>query len=241
MAAMNNRQGGAMFTATLDFKSFTDWLQPHSASWDSVLRSAKKPSGRRACTVSISGPDAADRAELEQFVRESFRRAYGAEIRRFMPQLMGVRNHRGELLGVAGLRRATREPLFLETYLDQSVEVVLAERISQPVARRDIIEIGNVAVANAGMARYLIAELVEYLYTTDVKWAVFTTIPPLRNAARKIGLHLERLCKADISRLGPEARSEWGAYYDHAPEVLAVGRQWPLRLLQLPRISRCFR
>ncbi|MFZ5530250.1 MAG: thermostable hemolysin [Pseudomonadota bacterium] len=238
---MHNRKGGAMFTARLDFNSFTDWLQPKSASWGNVLRPARETSALRACTVNISGPDAADRAELEQFVRESFRRVYGADVRHFMPELFSVRDYRGELLGVAGLRRAANEPLFLEVYLDQPVEAVLAARIGQPVARRDIVEIGNVAVANSGMARYLIAELVEYIHTTDIKWAVFTTIPALRNAANKMGLHLERLCKAAIGRLSPEARSEWGTYYDHAPEVMAVGRKWGQRLLQLPEFSQCFR
>ena len=103
--------------------------------------------------ATLCGPGAAERAELELFIRDVFRRAHGASIRHFMPQLMSLRDHGGKVLAVCGLRNAGDADLFLETYLDAPVETLIAQRAGQQVARADIVEIGNLAVAEPGTKR----------------------------------------------------------------------------------------
>lgn len=174
--------------------------------------------------TALCGPDAPERAELEQFIRVVFRRAYGASIRHFMPQLMSLRDSAGRLLAVCGLRNASAEALFLETYLDAPVEALIADRAAQEVAREDIVEVGNLAVAEPGIAPHLLASVSRYLHGTDTQWAVFTAIPVLRNSLSRLNMQLEVLADARLDRIVPVERPEWGSYYDKNPQVMAVRR-----------------
>jgi len=174
--------------------------------------------------AALCGPDAAERAELEQFIRIVFRRAYGATIRHFMPQLMSLRDSGGKLLAVCGLRNAGSEALFLETYLDAPVESLIAQHAAQEVVREDIVEVGNLAVAEPGIAPHLLASVSHYLHGTGTQWAVFTAIPVLRNSLARLNMQLEVLADASLERIVPKERPEWGSYYDKNPQVMAVRR-----------------
>ena len=172
----------------------------------------------------LCGPDAPQRAELEAFIREVFRRAHGATIRHFMPQLMSLRDAGGQLLAVCGLRNAADGRLFLETYLDAPVERLISARASEDIARENIVEIGNLAVAEPGMAPVLLASVSKYLHDTGTQWAVFTAIPMLKNALARLNMQLETLGQASIEHIPAEQRPEWGSYYDKQPQVMAVRR-----------------
>ncbi len=177
--------------------------------------------------TSISGPEAQDRAELEQFVHRIFARAYDANVKEFMPQLMSLRNDSGELLAVCGLRHAENSSLFLERYLPQPVEHVISAQSGQPVVRNDIVEIGNLAVAHPETARSLLASISLYLHGTSTTWGVFTGIPSLRNALSKLNMHLLPLGWASLAHLAESERADWGRYYDEKPQVMAVKRLAP--------------
>ncbi|MFZ2526015.1 MAG: thermostable hemolysin [Candidatus Ferrigenium altingense] len=188
----------------------------------------------RPFDVHFSKPDAGDRAEIERFIGDVFREAYGAEIKRFKPCLMSLRDHDNKLVAACGFRSAALEPLFLETYLDKPIEAVLAERVGFPVKRGDIVEVGNFSVAEPGMARYLIAAIVAQLHATSKQWAVFTAVPLVRNAFIKMGMNPVILGDADKSRLSPEEQAEWGSYYEQKPQIMAIRR---VELRSNPRIS----
>ena len=80
-------------------------------------------------------PGAPLRGELEHFVATAFQDQNGAQIGTFMPDLLGMRNVSGELRAVAGYRTAQQERLFLEQYLDQPVEAVLAAKLGRQIER----------------------------------------------------------------------------------------------------------
>lgn len=189
---------------------------------------AERPFG-----VHFSQRDAADRAEVEQFIGEVFRKAYGAKIRRFKPCLMSLRDHDNKLVAACGFRSAALEPLFLENYLDQPIETLLAERAGVPVKRGDIVEVGNLSVIEPGMARYLIAAIINQLHATSKQWAVFTAVPMVRNAFIKMGLNPVELGDADKSRLPAEEQADWGSYYAQKPQIMAVRR---VERRNIPRI-----
>lgn len=178
----------------------------------------------RSFEVNFSRPDATDRAGIEQFISEVFRQAYGAKLRRFKPCLMSLRDQDNRLVAACGFRSAAHGALFLETYLDRPVEAVLAEHAGFPVKRSEIVEVGNFSVIEPGMARYLIAAINDRLYHTSNQWAVFTTIPMLYNVFIKLGMRPEILGVADSNRLAPEERLEWGSYYEHKPQIMALRR-----------------
>jgi len=180
--------------------------------------------GHHPYTVHFSGPDAEDRAEIEQFIGEIFHRAYNAKITHFMPYLMSLRDLDGQLIAACGLRSAATERLFLEAYMDKPVEQLLSERTGSPVQRNDIVEIGNFSVAEMGMARPLITAIFDQLHATSKQWAVFTIVQLLHNSLIKQNIFPKILCNADIKHLAPADQAEWGSYYQQNPQVMAVRR-----------------
>lgn len=191
---------------------------------------AERPFG-----VYFSQPDAADRAEIEQFISNVFHQAYGAKIKSFKPCLMSLRDQDHHLVAACGFRSAALEPLFLETYLDRPIETALSERTGLPVKRNDVVEVGNFSVTEPGMARYLITAIVDQLYATSKQWAVFTAVPVVRNAFIKMNLVPVILGDADKSRLHPEEQAKWGSYYEQKPQIMAVQR---IERRSKPRIQK---
>ncbi|MFA6179028.1 MAG: thermostable hemolysin [Candidatus Methylopumilus sp.] len=181
--------------------------------------------GEPQIVTTLSGPYAEERQELEAFVRDVFRRAYGADIKHFMPQLMSLRDGQGQLLAVCGLRHADESPLFLEAYLNEPIEQMLSKTTGEQVARKDIIEVGNLAVANRSNIRSLLSSVSLYLHGTSTQWAVFTGIPTLRNSLAKLNIPLEVLANAELKALPENEHADWGSYYDENPQVMAVRRK----------------
>jgi len=177
-------------------------------------------------------------------VQDVFRHTYHAEVNTFCPGLLAL-HHPGErIAAVAGVRPADSEPLFSEIYLDKPVEQRLAETNARTVRRASIVEIGNLAPAGAGQARWLIATLTAYLYAAGFEWVVFTSIPLVFNAFARLGLPLSVLAEARAQCLPAGARANWGTYYDARPMVYAGHVKTGYYLLRnridptLPRLVR---
>ena len=162
-----------------------------------------------------------ERIDAERFVAACFKRHYGAGIRHFMPLLMSLRDRHGMLNAVLGFRYAGQDPLFLENYLDSPVEQILAAKLKQPVDRSRLVEVGNLAVAEAGGGRWLITALTAYLSATRSEWVLFTVGPILYNAFTRLGLKPIVLAEARYDCLPPEEQGRWGSYYDQKPMVVA--------------------
>lgn len=165
--------------------------------------------------------DAARRAAVQDFIRDRFAAHYQANVRHFMPCLFGLEADDGSLHGAVGCRSAAVQPLFLERYLDEPIEHVIAARSGEIVDRADVVEVGNLAARGAGMSRLLIVALTRLLATEGVRWVGFTGTPALINSFRRLGIALHRLAPADPSRLGAD-RDEWGSYYDAGPQVMVA-------------------
>ncbi|MDR2875800.1 MAG: thermostable hemolysin [Methylobacillus sp.] len=174
--------------------------------------------------TALCDSDAPEREELEQFVRAVFYRAHGATLRHFMPQLVSLRDGNGHLLAVCGLRNAGRETLFLETYLDAPVETLIAAQFGRDVARAEVVEIGNLAVAEPGVAPLLFAAVNHNLHSTGALWGVFTAVPLLRNSLARLNMQPRVLAEARLECIAPHERHEWGSYYDKNPLVMAARR-----------------
>ncbi|AKK00637.1 thermostable hemolysin [Pseudomonas sp. WP18] len=170
--------------------------------------------------MSLSGAEHGDaqRAVFEAFIQQRFRKAHGADIRQFMPQLLGVHNGTGELCAVAGLRRAHLEPLFLERYLQAPIELLVSAAADRTVDRRVIVEVGNLAASDTGSARLCIIAITYLLAMGGLEWVTFTGNIGLVNSFHRLGLKPVTLCAADPERLGEE-RHHWGSYYESKPWV----------------------
>lgn len=158
-----------------------------------------------------------DRHRTERFVRAVFALCYGADIRSFYPTLLAFTQH-AELMGVAGYRGAAAQALFSEQYLDRPLEQLIGAHWNEPVERSRIVEVGNLALASPGQARWIIAAVTLFLHTAGYRWVLFTAVKPLINAFRRLGLDPLTLAPADPARLADDGQ-HWGSYYAGRPSV----------------------
>ncbi len=153
------------------------------------------------------------RVYAEAFVQESFYKAYRARLHSFYPILLATSDQQGEFSAVAGIRPAGGEKLYSEFYLDSPVEQLLG------ADRSSIVEFGNLATANAGQARWLIIAMSSFIYGAGFTHVVFTVVPALYNAFRRMGLPLTKLADANRACLPASESTEWGDYYKSRPAV----------------------
>ncbi len=175
-----------------------------------------------AMTSMLCSIDAPNRKEVESFIKRIFNQAHGANVKHFMPQMLCLRDPHKHLLAVSGMRSAKQEVLFLERYLNAPVEDVIAQHANTKVKRHQIVEIGNLAVERPSFTRLLMAALSAHLYSTDAEWIVFSALPVVRNAVAKTHHEMFVLADATLEKIAPEDRADWGSYYDHHPQVIAV-------------------
>lgn len=173
-------------------------------------------------------PDDPDRAPVERFVQEVFRRHHGAQVRRFTPVLVAMRNARGELVAAAGYRCAADGPLFLERYLNGPVEALLDVEDASAVSRHSIVEVGHLVANEAGQGRRLILQLGAYLAGQRYQWVVATLTQELRHLFTRLGIQATPLAPARAEVLGSDA-ADWGHYYEHSPMVFAGRVDGPRR------------
>ncbi len=160
-----------------------------------------------------------DRPAVERFIHGVFRHSYGADIRCFYPQLLAF-SDQAHLRAAVGYRCGLTRPLFAEQYLDAPAERAIRAVCGEPVERARIVEVGNLALASPGQARWLIAAVTLYLHAAGYRWVLFTAVRPLINAFQRLGLNPLPLAPADPARLGDAARG-WGSYYAGGPLVCA--------------------
>jgi N-acetylglutamate synthase-like GNAT family acetyltransferase len=192
--------------------------------------------GREAPARGLVIQSGRDRLQTESFIRDVFAAAHGARLGTLMPTILAERNAEGGIVAACGLRSAAESALFLERYLDGTIEEKIAATGVPRLDRSDIVEVGNLAVRAPYTARELIATLTEYLLAGDAEWSVFTAVPALRNAFARLGVPFQRLGIARIEALPERDRAAWGCYYDKVPEVLGVRvRDAAYALLTRPR------
>ena len=163
-------------------------------------------------------PGDEQRSVFESFIQQRFRKAHGADIRHFMPELFGMNDACGTLCAVAGVRLAGAHPLFLEGYLDEPIDPLISATADRTVERSAIVEVGNLAAADTGSARMSIIALTYVLAMGGLEWVAFTGNVGLVNSFHRLGLKPITLCAADPARLGDD-RDSWGSYYESKPWV----------------------
>lgn len=173
---------------------------------------------------------------VRQFVQARFAEAHHAEVHQLLPQQLVLRAISGRLLACAGMRPAETGALYLEHYLDLPIEQQIASQLRQPVARKEILEIGNLA-ALPGQARWLILAMTRYLAGREFRFVTFTATDQVRAAFAHLGLPLLRLARAERERVPDPQR--WGGYYQHSPEVMMGDiRQGLTHLNRVPLLAQ---
>jgi len=169
--------------------------------------------------LDILHQDHPERDEVIDYIHSKFSQVYGADVKTFMPHFIRLRDSKGSYRTVMGYRDAGRYPLYLEKYLDLSVEEAIALKLGHPVDRNLIVEVGNMVENEPGDARWAIISATAFLRQAGFRWVVFTGVGRMRNAFRRFGLEPVELAKADPSRLAENERGQWGDYYQDSPTV----------------------
>lgn len=177
-------------------------------------------------------PDAAPRGPLSlrplvgaardnglDLIRRRFEREHQARLTHFMPGLLGLMDADNAIVGAAGCRPAAGGALFLERYIDVPIEAAIAAETGEPVARHEVVEVGNLAAEGPGSARLLIVALTDWLAAQGYRWVAFTGTRGLLNSFRRLGLAPRVLAPADPARMG-DALPQWGRYYAQQPQVV---------------------
>lgn len=151
-------------------------------------------------------------------IQRRYRQIFGASIKPNFNAYFrcGCATERGAALGYC---RAGEERLFLEAYLDHSIEQVLQQLLGRPVSRDQIIEIGNFASDNA-LAMIELWALAANDLGSAGEVAVATLTRPLRDMFRRVGIPIHEIAAARPEHL-TSSDSDWGRYYDQDPIVCA--------------------
>jgi hypothetical protein len=163
------------------------------------------------------------RPQVEQFIAQRFFEIHGARLSVFMPVLIALFGENDEILAAVGIRSAAIEVLFLEYYLDTSIEGSIACSADQLMAvpeRDRIVEIGNLASIDRRASRKLFQILAGLLDAENFEWAVFTGCTSLHRMFSTLGIETIDLGRALQSRL-PVDQQTWGGYYEDSPRVVA--------------------
>lgn len=164
----------------------------------------------------------AARAQLEGFIHEQYAAAFDAQLSVFQPNLLGLADRSGVLLGAGGIRPGwCGEPFYLDAYMDQPAERELSAQLGHFVPRAAIAEVGSLVTTAPGGGRWLIVTLAAWLEGAGLEWIVFTATGPLQRLLNRAGARLIDLALADPGRLSDHI-TDWGRYYDTNPRVMAM-------------------
>jgi hypothetical protein len=169
-------------------------------------------------TFSIVEPDSAERASLEARIRSGFGMHFDACIAGFMPRF-GYYRHASGATGVIGIRCAADEPLFLESYLDTSVESVIADATGAHIGRDRIAEVGQFVVDDRDIVTSFFRDLVPFLVDNGYDWVCFTGTDRIRALLARVGFRGLPIARAEAAR-ARNTGDRWGRYYDFDPVVI---------------------
>lgn len=201
------------------------------AEWNTSFPLFFGPDVQRPLSLALTLKDDAERATVEGFIQDRFAAVHHADIQHFMPELLALRDRQGQLSAAVGARTGRAGPLFVEQYLHNPVEQVIALLAGDTVARRNIVEVGNLAARNAGSARLIIVAMTWLLARHGLEWVVFTGAATLINSFQRLGLEPLLLCEADPEKLGVDKHA-WGSYYAQRPHVFAGNIRFGLEQLE---------
>lgn len=171
-------------------------------------------------SISISNGPTAGRRAVEGFIEERYASCYGSLISKHYPTLMSVEDKDGRVAAAVGLRLANEEPLFLERYLAEPVELALSAGFGRVVPRAGVVEIGSLVSAGHGASIFLFVTLAAYLRQQMLNYAVVTATETLRRLFARLGIAAVELGQAASSAL-PDNGASWGTYYETNPKVIA--------------------
>ncbi len=180
--------------------------------------------------ISINHKFTDERRRVESFIEGLFAEKYNAQVAEHYPYLMSVRDRDDKILAALGFRYAAQESLFLESYLDTPIEILLADNLGQEVSRSEITEVGSLASSGLGGYIFLFSALLTYMESQNQAYIASTVTQTLRRYFERLQIQPISLANADQTRLNDGGES-WGRYYEANPQVAAGGVQGSQKIM----------
>ncbi len=155
---------------------------------------------------------------IQQLVADRYAVAHGARLTVDFPHYCTIQDENGPC-ATLGFRSAADGPLFLERYLSQPIEQVIADVLGRTLSRERIVEIGAHASQRPRATVALWARAAAELGRRG-ELAVAVLTAPMRAMFERLGLPITVLAAADPAMLGEDGRG-WGRYYHTEPMVCA--------------------
>ncbi len=162
------------------------------------------------------------RSLVEAFIKDIFRKHHGAELDHFAPSLLAIFNSQNEVEAALGYRLAKDQALFLENYLDQSIESLVSHYLGHKVERHTLGETGNLASSNATSCKGLFAYTSDYLHDQGIEWFVSTGTAVMRVVYRRLGIKAHIIHDVEKSRLSEDQLPAWGSFYEDKPKIILI-------------------
>jgi len=161
-----------------------------------------------------------EKTEVNKHVKQCFAQSYGADIDTFEPYILSTYDDKGINATIGFQPAATKKPLFLESYLEGSIEEELTIVLSQDIKRHQVVEVGNLSSSHKGSAsRILFILSVAILQQAGFKWVTFTATKQVQKLLGKLNLTTTSICEADPLKLADKG-AKWGSYYADKPMVV---------------------
>ncbi len=163
-------------------------------------------------------PGSANRHAVETYIHDRFANAHHAEVTHFLPNIISLRCG-GEYSAAVGLAPASSGKLFAEQYLTAPIEQVISEKLEQPIARHQIVEIGNLVSTWKGSSLLLFIVIGEVMERLGYHYVMFTGTREVKALLAR--LHYSPIVLADANPAAlPDGGASWGSYYDNQPQVM---------------------
>ncbi|MFC3023917.1 thermostable hemolysin [Vibrio zhugei] len=160
------------------------------------------------------------RTEVEHYVSQRYAAAFHADLQEFMPEFLVMLDANDDIQSVCGFRRAQHDALFLEQYLPQPADRILADKLGTQVERDKLVEFGQLASFSHGFSLQHFYLVLQALMADGYRWGIFTATDPLFAMLRRFGLEPTILAPAQAVCI-PDSTRIWGTYYDHCPRIMA--------------------
>lgn len=187
--------------------------EPVSANWHMPrLPQIKIP------RFGLHSAPSAERAEVEAYIHDRFCAVHHAQVSHFLPNIISLRCG-GEYSAAVGLAPASGGKLFAEQYLTAPIEQVISDKLGQPIARNQIVEIGNLVSTWKGSSLLLFIVIGEVLERLGYHYVLFTGTREVKALLARLHYSPVVLADADPAVL-PDGGASWGSYYANNPQVM---------------------
>lgn len=177
----------------------------------------------------------AERSKIAAFIKQGFLNVYEADISVTMPTLLAIK--KGAFKAALGVR-STNQSLFIEQYLNTSIEQELTAK-GLNVAREHIAEIGHLYTNKSRFALPLLLTAGVALFMNEYRYITFCATSQVRKLVSGAGIDVLDISEANQVKIS--STDNWGSYYDTAPRVVAVSTLDIMRsIIERPKYLEMF-